>query len=58
MVFLFFLVSSASFGTGNPGLAEPIHRGDRGGTGNPALPYKFPISMYLAAETRLWPDLG
>lgn len=23
MVFLFFLVSSASFGTGNPGLAEP-----------------------------------
>ncbi len=26
--------------------------------GRPGLPYKFPISMYLAAETRLWPDLG
>lgn len=37
MVFLFFLVSSASFGTGNPGLAEPIHRGDHGGTGNPGV---------------------
>ena len=41
-----------------PALPNQIHRGDRGGTGNPALPYKFPISMYLAAETRLWPDLG
>ena len=24
----------------------------------PGLPYKFLISMYLAVETRLWPDLG
>ena len=50
MVFLFFLVSSASFGTGNPGLAEPIHRGDRGGTGNPgfAVPDFYPAGLSRA----------
>ena len=47
MVFLFSLVSSASFGTGNPGLAEPIHRGDRVGTGNPgfAVPDFYPAGL-------------
>ena len=43
---------------GKPGLAEPIHCGDQAVREIPGLPYKFPISMYLAAETRLWPDLG
>ena len=58
MVFLFFLVSSASFGTGNPGLAEPSIAGTVAVRETPGLPYKFLISMYLAAETRLWQDLG
>lgn len=58
MVFLFFLVSSASFGTGNPALSNQSIAETVAVRETPGLPYKFPISMYLAAETRLWPDLS
>ena len=58
MVFLFFLVSSASFGTGNPALPNQSIAETMAVRERPGLPYKFPISMYLAAETRLWQDLG
>lgn len=68
MVFLFFLVSSASFGTGNPALPNQsiaetavretpalpnqIHRGDRGGTGNPgfAVPDFYPAGLSRAGR--------
>lgn len=42
MVFLFFLVSSASFGTGNPDLVEPIHRGDLVGSGKAGAAVQIP----------------
>ena len=50
--------ASASFGTGNPALPNQSIAETMAVRGRPGLPYKFPISMYLAAETRLWQDLG
>lgn len=45
MVFLFFLVSSASFGTGNPALPDQSIAETWSVRERPGLPYKFLISM-------------
>ena len=46
------------FGTGVGSLPNQRPLGSSSVRQRPGLPYKFLSSMYLAAETRLWPDLS